>query len=145
MSMSSFIPIQVSSTKFVVFPFTYVTRGYLNISFSSYHLQWYGANLCILLSHFLIRNNTVSLENSLRSWRYCLSVRLNFWRLKYRLPENPGILNRPQTSVHQCAEKTDWSTAIHMSIMLDDPSHISQGSKWQTVENNGGLGWIKYR
>ena len=33
--------------------------------------------------------------------------------LKYRLPENPGI----------CGE-TDWSRAIHMSIMLDDPSHI---------------------
>ena len=33
-----------------------------------------------------------------------------------------------------------------MSIMLHDPSHISQGRKWQTVgENNGGLGWIKYR
>ena len=29
--------------------------------------------------------------------------------------------------------------------MLDDPSHISQGSRWQTVgENNGRLVWIKY-
>ena len=60
---------------------------------------------------------------SLCSWRCCVGVRLKFWQrsrvpkkgvgtgwLKYRLPENPGILNR--------------SRAIHMSIMLDDPLHI---------------------
>ena len=51
-------------------------------------------------------------------------------RLKYRLPENPGILNSPHTSVGE----TDWSRAIHMSIIVDDPSHdlshISQGSRW---------------
>ena len=54
--------------------------------------------------------------HSLRSWRYCVGARLKFWRrsrvpkkdqkkgvgtrlLKYRLPENPGILNSPHTSV----------------------------------------------
>ena len=41
-------------------------------------------------------------------------------RLKYRLQENPGILNSPHTSVW----RNGWSRAIHMSIMLDDPLHI---------------------
>ena len=51
---------------------------------------------------------------SLRSWQYCVGARLKFWqqsrvpkkgvgtrRLKYRLPENPGILNSPHTSVQR--------------------------------------------
>ena len=41
--------------------------------------------------------------------------------LKYRLPENPGILNSPHTRLWR---ETDWSRAIHLSIMLDDPLHI---------------------
>ena len=41
-------------------------------------------------------------------------------RLKYLLPENP-VFWKVRTPV--CGE-TDWSRAIHMSIMLDDPSHI---------------------
>ena len=51
---------------------------------------------------------------SLRSWRCCVGARLKFWRrsrvpkkgsrtkrLKYHLPENPGILNSPHTSVRR--------------------------------------------
>ena len=41
-------------------------------------------------------------------------------RLKYRLPENPGILNSPHTSVRG----NGLVEAIHISIMLDEPSHI---------------------
>ena len=54
-------------------------------------------------------------------------------RLKYRLPENPGILNSPHTSVRG----NGWSRAIHMSIMLDEPSHIfpNLGSRWQTEKD----------
>ena len=56
--------------------------------------------------------STSMISDSLRSWQYCVGARLKFWRrsrvpkkgvgtrrLKYRLPENPGILNSPHTSV----------------------------------------------
>ena len=42
-------------------------------------------------------------------------------RLKYRLPENPGILNSPHTSVRGNGLVEGHT---YMSIMLDDPSHI---------------------
>ena len=69
---------------------------------------------------------------SLRGWRYCVGARLKFWRrsrvpkkgigtrrLKYRLPENPGILNSPHTSVrgnglvegHTYVNHVRWSFA----------------------------------
>ena len=65
-------------------------------------------------------------QHSLRSWPYCVGARLKFGggavfqkkglgtrRLKYRLPENPGIL-----------KQIGQGPYIIMSIMLDDPSHI---------------------
>ena len=60
-------------------------------------------------------------------------------RLKYRLLENPGILNNPHTSVR----RNGLSRAIHMSVMLDDPSHIfpNYGSRWQTGKDVSDCGF----
>ena len=76
-----------------------------------------------------------------------MGARLKFWR-RSRVPKKgsrdeaveipparkPRYFEYLRTPV--CRE-TDWSRAIHMSIMLDEPSRIfpNLGSRWQTGED----------
>ena len=60
-----------------------------------------------------------------------MGARLKFWR-RSRVPKKGSR----DEAVAVCGEM-DWSRAIHMSITLDEPSHIfpNLGSRWQTEKD----------
>ena len=99
------------------------------------------------LADYVIRR-----KNSLRSWRYrvgaikvlaaepCSKERelgRGGWNTAWQKTPVFWIVRTP------VCEETDWSRAIHTSIMLDEPSHIfpNLGSRWQT-EKDVHVKWL---